>query len=120
MKYEIVIGLEVHVQIKTKTKIFCSCSTEFGKPANANTCPICLGMPGTLPVLNRQFLEASMKTCLATHCTIESMNRFSRKNYFYPDLPKGYQISQFEEPLGVNGHITVSYTHLTLPTIYSV
>lgn len=107
MKYEIVIGLEVHVQIKTKTKIFCSCSTEFGKPANANTCPICLGMPGTLPVLNRQFLEASMKTCLATHCTIESMNRFSRKNYFYPDLPKGYQISQFEEPLGVNGHINI-------------
>jgi len=107
MKYEIVIGLEVHVQIKTKTKIFCSCSTEFGKPANANTCPICLGMPGTLPVLNRQFLEAAMKTCLATHCTIESMNRFARKNYFYPDLPKGYQISQFEEPLGVNGHINI-------------
>jgi len=107
MKYEIVIGLEVHVQIKTKTKIFCSCSTEFGKPANANTCPICLGMPGTLPVLNRQFLEAAMKTCLATHCTIEPMNRFARKNYFYPDLPKGYQISQFEEPLGVNGHINI-------------
>ena len=108
MKYEIVIGLEVHVQIKTKTKIFCSCSTEFGKTANANTCPICLGMPGTLPVLNRQFLEAAMKTCLATHCTIAPMNRFARKNYFYPDLPKGYQISQFEEPLGVNGHINIS------------
>ena len=110
MKYETVIGLEVHVQINTKTKIFCSCSTEFGKPPNANTCPICLGMPGVLPVLNKQFLESSMKACLATHCTINSMNRFARKNYFYPDLPKGYQISQFEEPLGVNGYINI-YTN---------
>ena len=107
MKYETVIGLEVHVQINTKTKIFCSCSTEFGKPPNANTCPICLGMPGVLPVLNKQFLESSMKACLATHCTITPMNRFARKNYFYPDLPKGYQISQFEEPLGVNGYINI-------------
>ena len=107
MKYETVIGLEVHVQINTKTKIFCSCSTEFGNPPNANTCPICLGMPGVLPVLNKQFLESSMKACLATHCTIAHMNRFARKNYFYPDLPKGYQISQFEEPLGVNGYINI-------------
>ena len=107
MKYETVIGLEVHVQINTKTKIFCSCSTEFGKPPNVNTCPICLGMPGVLPVLNKQFLESSMKACLATHCTIAPMNRFARKNYFYPDLPKGYQISQFEEPLGVNGYINI-------------
>ena len=107
MKYETVIGLEVHVQINTKTKIFCSCSTEFGKPPNTNTCPICLGMPGVLPVLNKQFLESSMKACLATHCTIAPMNRFARKNYFYPDLPKGYQISQFEEPLGVNGYINI-------------
>ena len=107
-KYETVIGLEVHVQINTKTKIFCSCSTEFGKPPNANTCPICLGMPGVLPVLNKQFLESAMKACLATNCTIASMNRFARKNYFYPDLPKGYQISQFEEPLGVNGHININ------------
>ena len=107
MEYETVIGLEVHVQINTKTKIFCSCSTEFGKPPNANTCPICLGMPGVLPVLNKQFLESSMKACLATHCTISPMNRFARKNYFYPDLPKGYQISQFEEPLGVNGYINI-------------
>ena len=107
MKYEIVIGLEVHVQIKTKTKIFCSCSTEFGQPANANTCPICLGMPGTLPVLNKQFLEGAMKACLATHCSIAPMNRFARKNYFYPDLPKGYQISQFEEPLGLKGYINI-------------
>ena len=108
MKYETVIGLEVHVQIKTKTKIFCSCSTEFGTRPNENTCPICLGMPGVLPVLNKRFLESSMRACLATHCTIESMNRFARKNYFYPDLPKGYQISQFELPLGTNGYININ------------
>ena len=107
MKYETVIGLEVHVQIKTKTKIFCSCSTQFGTPANENTCPICLGMPGVLPVLNKHFLESSMRACLATHCTIQPMNRFARKNYFYPDLPKGYQISQFELPLGTCGHINI-------------
>lgn len=107
MKYETVIGLEVHVQIKTKTKIFCSCSTEFGTAPNENTCPICLGMPGVLPVLNKRFLESSMKACLATHCTIEPMNRFARKNYFYPDLPKGYQISQFELPLGTKGYINI-------------
>ena len=108
MKYETVIGLEVHVQIKTKTKIFCSCSTEFGSHPNENTCPICLGMPGVLPVLNKRFLESSMRACLATHCTIEPMNRFARKNYFYPDLPKGYQISQFELPLGTNGYININ------------
>jgi len=108
MKYETVIGLEVHVQIKTKTKIFCSCSTEFGTRPNENTCPICLGMPGVLPVLNKRFLESSMRACLATHCTIEPMNRFARKNYFYPDLPKGYQISQFELPLGTNGYININ------------
>ena len=108
MKYETVIGLEVHVQINTKTKIFCSCSTEFGKPPNANTCPVCLGMPGVLPVLNKQFLESSMRACLATHCKVEPMNRFARKNYFYPDLPKGYQISQFELPLGTNGFININ------------
>ena len=108
MKYETVIGLEVHVQIKTKTKIFCSCSTEFGSPPNENTCPICFGMPGVLPVLNKRFLESSMRACLATHCTIEPMNRFARKNYFYPDLPKGYQISQFELPLGTNGYININ------------
>jgi aspartyl-tRNA(Asn)/glutamyl-tRNA(Gln) amidotransferase subunit B len=108
MKYETVIGLEVHVQIKTQTKIFCSCPTEFGTPPNENTCPICLGMPGVLPVLNKRFLESSMRACLATHCTIEPMNRFARKNYFYPDLPKGYQISQFELPLGTHGHININ------------
>ena len=107
MKYETVIGLEVHAQMKTQSKIFCACSTEFGKPANENTCPICLGMPGTLPVLNGQAVEFAIKACLATHCQVEPMNRFARKNYFYPDLPKGYQISQFELPIGIKGHINI-------------
>ncbi|GJL77743.1 MAG: aspartyl/glutamyl-tRNA(Asn/Gln) amidotransferase subunit B [Nitrospinaceae bacterium] len=107
MKYETVIGLEVHAQLKTQTKIFCSCSTEFGRPANENTCPICLGMPGVLPVLNKQAVEYAMKACLATHCQINPQNFFDRKNYFYPDLPKGYQISQFNLPIGVDGHINI-------------
>ena len=107
MKYEVVIGLEVHVQLKTQSKIFCSCSTEFGKPANENSCPVCLGMPGVLPVLNKKALQLAMRACLATHCRIAPMNRFARKNYFYPDLPKGYQISQFELPLGLGGHINI-------------
>ncbi len=108
MKYEIVIGLEVHVQLKTRTKIFCSCSTEFGRPANENTCPVCLGMPGVLPVLNRQAVEFAAKACLATGCKIAPHNQFARKNYFYPDLPKGYQISQFDLPLGLDGHVNIT------------
>ena len=108
MKYEVVIGLEVHSQLKTRTKIFCSCSTEFGCAANKNTCPICLGMPGVLPVLNRKVVEYGMRACLVTHCQIEPVNRFDRKNYFYPDLPKGYQISQFALPLGKNGYINIA------------
>ncbi|MDP6657751.1 MAG: Asp-tRNA(Asn)/Glu-tRNA(Gln) amidotransferase subunit GatB [Nitrospinaceae bacterium] len=107
MKYEVVIGLEVHAQLKTQSKIFCSCSTEFGKPANENTCPVCLGMPGVLPVLNKTALQLAMQACLATHCSIAPMNRFDRKNYFYPDLPKGYQVSQFALPLGLNGYINI-------------
>lgn len=107
MKYETVIGLEVHAQLKTKTKIFCSCSTEFGRPANENTCPICLGMPGVLPTLNKKAVEFAMQACLATHCRINPQSQFNRKNYFYPDLPKGYQISQFDLPIGVNGHINI-------------
>ncbi len=107
MQYETVIGLEVHVQLKTRTKIFCACSTRFGSPPNENTCPICLGMPGVLPVLNRRAVEFAMKACLATHCTLEPRNRFARKNYFYPDLPKGYQISQFELPIGTGGYINI-------------
>jgi len=107
MKYEVVIGLEVHVQLKTQSKIFCSCSTEFGKPPNANTCPICLGMPGVLPVMNRKVVEYAIKACLATHCEVQPMSRFARKNFFYPDMPKGYQITQFELPIGLNGYINI-------------
>ena len=107
MNYEMVIGLEVHAQLKTQSKIFCSCSTTFGKSANENTCPVCLGMPGVLPVLNKKALQLAMRACLATNCRIAPMNRFARKNYFYPDLPKGYQISQFELPLGLNGYINI-------------
>ncbi len=107
MKYEVVIGLEVHVQLKTQSKIFCSCSTEFGRPPNANTCPICLGMPGVLPVLNKKVVEYAIKACLATHCEVQTMSRFARKNFFYPDMPKGYQITQFELPIGLNGYINI-------------
>jgi len=107
MNYEMVIGLEVHAQLKTQSKIFCSCSTEFGKPANENTCPVCLGMPGVLPVLNKKALQLAMKTCLSTNCRIAPINQFARKNYFYPDLPKGYQISQFELPLGLDGYVNI-------------
>ena len=107
MKYEVVIGLEVHAQLKTQTKIFCSCSTEFGKEANENTCPICLGMPGVLPVLNKKVVEYAIQACLATHCEVQRFNQFARKNYFYPDLPKGYQISQFEKPIGLNGSVQI-------------
>ncbi len=107
MNYEVVIGLEVHAQLKTRSKIFCACSTEFGRPANANTCPICLGMPGVLPVLNKKVVEYAIKACLATHCEVQPMSRFARKNYFYPDLPKGYQISQYELPIGLKGHINI-------------
>ncbi|NPA94818.1 MAG: Asp-tRNA(Asn)/Glu-tRNA(Gln) amidotransferase subunit GatB [Thermodesulfobacteria bacterium] len=107
MDFEAVIGLEVHVQLKTNSKIFCSCSTEFGAPPNTHTCPVCLGMPGVLPVLNRKAVEYAMKMALATNCTINKTNVFARKHYFYPDLPKGYQISQYELPLAEAGYIDV-------------
>ncbi|MBI1824545.1 MAG: Asp-tRNA(Asn)/Glu-tRNA(Gln) amidotransferase subunit GatB [Nitrospirae bacterium] len=106
-KYEAVIGLEVHAQMLTRTKIFCGCRTSFGSRPNSQTCPVCLGMPGVLPVLNRKVVEFAMKTALATHCSIAPLNRFARKNYFYPDLPKGYQISQFELPLAERGFIDI-------------
>ena len=105
MEYEPVIGLEVHAQLLTESKIFCGCSTRFGVPPNRNTCCICLGMPGVLPVLNKKVIEYAMKMALATHCRINPFNIFARKNYFYPDLPKGYQISQYAEPLAEDGHI---------------
>ena len=106
-KYEAVIGLEVHAQLKTKTKIFCGCSTAFGAEPNSQTCPVCLGMPGVLPVMNRSALEFALKIGLATDCQIASESIFARKNYFYPDLPKGYQISQYEEPVCQNGTIDI-------------
>ncbi len=107
MEFEIVIGLEVHAQMKTKSKIFCSCTTEFGKPPNTNTCPVCLGMPGVLPVLNKEVVESAIKLGLATNCQITRKNVFARKNYFYPDLPKGYQISQFDLPICEHGHLDI-------------
>ncbi|NTW59073.1 MAG: Asp-tRNA(Asn)/Glu-tRNA(Gln) amidotransferase subunit GatB [Nitrospirae bacterium] len=107
MKYEAVIGLEVHAQLQTNTKIFCGCETAFGEEANTRTCPVCIGMPGVLPVLNRKAVEYIIKTGLATHCTISPFSRFARKNYFYPDLPKGYQISQYELPLCEHGYVEI-------------
>ncbi len=106
-KYEVVIGLEVHVQLLTQTKIFCACSTRFGDAPNVNTCPVCLGLPGTLPVLNKRAVELGMQAALALNCTVHQHSRFARKNYFYPDLPKGYQISQYELPLATNGYIDI-------------
>lgn len=107
MSYEVVVGLEVHCQLNTQSKAFCSCSTEFGKPANTNVCPVCLAMPGALPVLNRRVVEDAVKLGLATECGIAPRSIMARKNYFYPDLPKGYQISQFEEPICSEGLISV-------------
>jgi aspartyl-tRNA(Asn)/glutamyl-tRNA(Gln) amidotransferase subunit B len=107
MEFEPVIGLEIHAQLKTKTKIFCACSTAFGAPPNTHTCPVCLGMPGVLPVLNKKVVEYTMRMALATHCNIRPQSRFARKNYFYPDLPKGYQISQYELPIAQHGYVDV-------------
>ncbi len=105
MDFEPVIGLEVHAQMLSNTKIFCNCSTQFGGEPNTRTCPVCLGMPGVLPVANRRVVEFSQKTALATGCTIQKYNQFARKNYFYPDLPKGYQISQYELPIATGGYL---------------
>src|SRR5260370_41444822 len=102
-KDEPLTGLEVHVQLLTRTKIFCGCSTRFGDPPNTNVCPVCLGLPGTLPVLNKRAVEMAMRASLSLNCTVQDHSRFARKNYFYPDLPKGYQISQYELRLTTGG-----------------
>jgi aspartyl-tRNA(Asn)/glutamyl-tRNA(Gln) amidotransferase subunit B len=104
-EYEAVIGLEVHAELLTNSKMFCGCSAKFGAEPNTHTCPVCLGMPGVLPVINRRGVEFTIRTALALHCTIAPMSRFARKNYFYPDLPKNYQISQYELPLSEHGHL---------------
>ncbi len=106
-KYEAVIGLEMHVQLGTKTKIFCSCPAEFGAAPNSNVCPVCLGLPGALPVLSRQAVELAMQAAVALHCPVNPFSRFARKNYFYPDLPKGYQISQYDQPLAEHGYVDI-------------
>lgn len=106
-RYELVIGLEVHVQLKTRTKIFCACPTDFGAPPNDNTCPVCLALPGALPVLNAHAVELATRAALALECTVHPVSVFARKNYFYPDLPKGYQISQFDQPIATAGRLVI-------------
>lgn len=106
-RFETVVGLEVHVELHTNTKIFCGCSTEFGAPPNTHTCPVCLGHPGVLPVLNRRAVEYAMKAAMAINCEVATHSKFDRKNYFYPDSPKAYQISQYDQPIGQNGWIDI-------------
>src|SRR6267154_3314708 len=107
-RYEMVVGLEVHVQLKTRTKAFCGCSTDFGAAPNTNVCPVCLALPGALPVLNERAVELATRAALAVNCTVNPVSVFARKNYFYPDLPKGYQISQFDRPLATGGFIAIA------------
>src|SRR5471030_2110330 len=107
-RYEPVIGLEVHVQLATATKIFCGCPTSFGAPPNTNVCPVCLALPGALPVLSRPAVELAIKASLALNCAVNPVSRFARKNYFYPYSPKGYQISQYDQPLSERGFVEIA------------
>ncbi len=108
-KFEAVIGLEVHAQLLTESKIFCGCSTQFGNAPNSNICPVCLGHPGVLPVLNKKVVEFISLMGMATNCAINEKSTFARKNYFYPDLPKGYQISQYDQPICEHGFVTIQF-----------
>src|SRR5215213_10188737 len=121
MTYEPVIGLEIHAQLQTRTKIFCGCSTAFGAPPNSHVCPVCLGLPGALPVLNRTAVDYAIKAALALDCEVQPSSVFARKNYFYPDLPKGYQISQYELPLARGGGLGITAgagKHIALTRIH--
>src|SRR5687767_15951196 len=106
--WEAVIGLEVHARLLTQTKIFCGCATEFGAPPNTNVCPVCLGFPGVLPVLNGRAVDLAVRAALALGCTVHERSIFARKHYFYPDLPKGYQISQYDQPLATGGSLEIA------------
>jgi aspartyl-tRNA(Asn)/glutamyl-tRNA(Gln) amidotransferase subunit B len=119
-RYEMVVGLEVHVHLQTATKIFCRCSADFGAPPNANTCPVCLALPGALPVLNERAVDLAVRAALALGCTVHSTSVFARKNYFYPDLPKGYQISQFDQPLATGGCVRIGFRADGSPIVVGV
>ena len=115
MEYDIVIGMEIHAELQTKTKIFCACPTKFGDPENTHTCPVCLGMPGVLPVINEKVIEFATKAGLALNCKIANFSKMDRKNYFYPDLPKAYQTSQFDRPLCLGGSVDIHVNGETKP-----
>ena len=106
--YTTIIGLEVHVQLATASKLFCGCSTQFGAEPNTQTCPVCIGLPGSLPVMNRRAFDLSLQTAIALNCDIPTFTKWDRKQYFYPDLPKGYQISQFDLPMSADGYLEIS------------